>query len=117
MKTRTKILQKSSGNVFKDLGFPNSEEMLAKAALATQINAILQEQNLTQKEVAKLLSISQPNVSLLSRGILEGFSLERLIKFLNQLNQDIEIVVRKKPITAQENKKVALYGHLKVVYA
>jgi len=117
MKIKTKILQKSSGNVFKDLDFPNAEEMLAKAALATQINTILQEQNLTQKEIAKLLSISQPNVSLLSRGILEGFSLERLIKFLNQLNQDIEIVVHKKPPITQGNKKNTLYGHLTVVYA
>ncbi len=79
-------ITKSSGNVFKDLEFPNAEEMLAKANLASKINEIIKKRQLTQKEAAKILGIAQPNVSLLSRGILEDFSLERLMKFLSKFN-------------------------------
>jgi len=107
-------ITKSSGNVFKDLGFPNAEEMLAKANLASKINEIIKKRQLTQKEAAKILGIAQPNVSLLSRGILEDFSLERLMKFLSKLNQDVDIVIHTKH---RYKIKTGLYGHIRVVYA
>lgn len=107
------VFTKSTGNVFEDLEFSNSEEMLAKAKLASSINEILQSRKLTQKEIAKVLNISQPHVSLLSRGVLESFSLERLLLFLKKLHQDIDIVVHVKP-----NRKIGYkYGHIRVVYA
>jgi predicted XRE-type DNA-binding protein len=104
---------KSTGNVFEDLGFSNSEEMLAKAKLASSINEILQQKKFTQKKAAKILGIAQPNVSLLSRGILDDFSIERLMRFLNKLNQDVDIVVH----SASNDKVQHKYGHIRVVYA
>lgn len=86
-----------SGNVFTDLGFSNAGEMLAKAELARQIAGIIADRHLTQVEAARLLRTTQPKVSDLLRGRLAGFSLERLIRFLNALDRDVRIHVTAKP--------------------
>jgi predicted XRE-type DNA-binding protein len=85
-----------SGNVFADLGFPNAEEMLAKAELAQKITAIIERRRLTQARAADVLRVDQPKVSALKRGHLSGFSLERLVRFLILLGSDVEIVVRER---------------------
>lgn len=83
----------SSGNVFADLELPNPGELLAKAELARQINIIIKQRNLTQSAAAALLGIDQPKISALNTGKLTGFSLERLFKLLNTLDQIITIKV------------------------
>lgn len=87
----------SSGNVFADLGLPNPEEALAKAELAHKITVLIRERGLTQAKAAKLLGVDQPKVSALIRGRLTGFSLERLMRFLLLLGQDIKITVQASP--------------------
>jgi predicted XRE-type DNA-binding protein len=87
----------SSGNVFADLGLPNPEELLAKAELANKISVLIQERKLTQAKAAKLLGIDQPKVSMLLRGHLTGFSIERQMRFLLLLGQDIKITVQASP--------------------
>jgi predicted XRE-type DNA-binding protein len=87
----------SSGNVFADLGLPNPEEALAKAELANKIAVLIADRRLTQAKAAKLLGIDQPKVSMLLRGRLTGFSLERLMRFLLLLGQDIKITVQASP--------------------
>jgi predicted XRE-type DNA-binding protein len=83
----------SSGNVFADLGIPNPEEALAKAKIALKIESLIKRKKLTQAKAAKLLKISQPKISLLLRGYLTDFSLERLLRFLNDLGQDVVISI------------------------
>jgi predicted XRE-type DNA-binding protein len=92
-----KEFELSSGNVFADLNLPNPEEALTKAELARQINHVIKKKKLTQEQSAKLLGIDQPKVSALINGKLSGFSLERLIRFLNELGQDVTINVKTKP--------------------
>ena len=87
----------SSGNVFADLGMPNQEEALAKAELANKIIVLIRERRLTQLQAAKVLGVDQPKVSALIRGNLTGFSLERLMRFLLRLGQDIRITVQASP--------------------
>ena len=87
----------SSGNVFTDLGLPNPEEALAKAELAQKIIVLIRERGLTQVQAAKVLGVDQPKVSALLRGHLTGFSLERLMRFLLRLGQDIQITVQASP--------------------
>ncbi len=91
-----------SGNVFKDIGFPEPEEALAKAELVRQISLIIANRKLTQAEVGKILGLPQPKVSLLLRGRITGFSTDRLLRFLNVLNCDIEIRVH--PRNARRRK-------------
>jgi len=112
MKKKDKC-ETGSTNVFADLGFKNAEEMQAKAALASRIVTIVEQEKWTQQEAAKKLGLTQPKVSLLCRGRLSGFSLGKLISLLNKLNQDIDIVIKKRPVS--RNKKHSI-GHVHVLY-
>src|SRR3954452_1964788 len=87
-------VEPSSGNVFTDLSLKNPEELLAKAELVQRISDIIAERKLTQARAAKVLGIDQPKVSALLRGKLDGFSIDRLFRFLNALGKDVEISVR-----------------------
>ena len=87
----------SSGNVFADLGLPEPEEALAKAELARRIGGIIKSRRLSQARAADVLGIDQPKVSALLRGRLSGFSTDRLLRFLNALDRDVEIVIKRKP--------------------
>jgi predicted XRE-type DNA-binding protein len=86
-------IQSSSGNVFADLRLPDAEEYLAKSQLAVRILKIVRQRNLTQAAAGKLLGINQPKVSALLNGRLDGFSTDRLFRFLNALGCDVRISV------------------------
>lgn len=92
----------SLGNVFADIGIDNPDEELTKAKLVWKIEQIIKKKKLTQVAAAKIMGINQPKVSALIRRKLDGFSIERLIHFLNALGQDIDIVVRSKPSTRKQ---------------
>jgi len=68
---------------------PNAEEHLV-----FKIDAIMKERGLKQVDAAKLFGVRQPDVSKMLRGEFRQFSVERLLRFLVALNQDVEIVVR-----------------------
>jgi predicted XRE-type DNA-binding protein len=89
-------VKESSGNVFADLGLDDSAGLLAKAELVRQIAVLVARRHLTQAETAAILGTTQPKVSDLLRGRLAGFSIERIIRFLNALDRDVEIVVTPK---------------------
>jgi predicted XRE-type DNA-binding protein len=95
MKNKKRIrAEESSGNVFRDLGFPEPERELLKARLTLQIYRLIKQRGLTQTEAGKILGIKQPHVSGLMRGQSGAFSTERLMDFLIALGQDVEITVR-----------------------
>src|ERR1041384_7758206 len=85
--------EESSGNVFADIGLPNAEEHLIKAQLVLKIDASLKARKLKQVDAAKLLGVAQPDISKMLRGDFRQFSVERLMRFLVALGQDVEIVV------------------------
>jgi len=84
---------RGSGNVFADLELPDADEYLAKSKLAVQIFKIIRRRRLTQAAAGKLLGISQPKVSALLNGRLDGFSTDRLFRFLNALGCDVRITI------------------------
>lgn len=92
----TKPLEKqiSSGNVFADLGLADAKEHLIKASLVLKIGRIIGQRGLTQTAAAKALGIDQPKVSAMLAGQFRGYSVERLMRFLVALGQDVEIVVK-----------------------
>lgn len=108
-------IEVGSGNVFKDLGYGNHEERLAKAELARQINVVIKRRKLTQAKAAEVIGIPQPKVSLLSKGVVSGFSLGKLMTLLNRLDQDIDIVIREKSTVRKTHNHAV--GHLRVVCA
>jgi predicted XRE-type DNA-binding protein len=89
----TDRVQRSSGNVFADINIPNPSRYLVKAELAARIYKIVQRRRLTQSEAGKVLGINQPKVSALLSGRLDGFSSDRLFRFLNALGCDVQITV------------------------
>jgi predicted XRE-type DNA-binding protein len=94
----------SSGNVFADLGFAEPEEELTKSELAIQIRQVIQRRRLTQVAAAALMGIDQSEVSALLNGRLANFSIDRLMRLLTALGQDVEIVVRERPSTRDKGR-------------
>ena len=105
-KTRTRE-QKSSGNVFADLGLPHPEQELLKAKLCLRIYRLIKQRGLTQTEAGKILGIRQPHVSALMRNRAGTFSVGRLMDFLTALGQDVEIIVRP---TGKHQGEVSVVG-------
>ena len=95
-KTRSRggHITEGSGNIFADMGLPNSEQELIKAQLTLQIYSILKGSGMTQVEIGKILGVQQPQVSLLLRNRSGNFSVGRLMEFLTALRRDVEITVR-----------------------
>ena len=99
--------EKSSGNVFADLGIPNAEEELAKADLAIEITRQIRERGLTQTEAAMLLGTAQSKISAIRRGKLAHFTYDRLLRFLNILGCNVHIVVTPAGNSSQAGYTVA----------
>lgn len=89
-------IERGSGNVFADLGFPDAGERQTKLRLALTINQLIADRKLKQAEAARLLGINQPKVSALAHYRLDGFSVERLMTFLTALDCDVEIRVKRR---------------------
>ena len=91
----TKITHEiGSDNVFADIGLPNAGEHLVKAQLVVKIDRLMKERGLKQSAAAALFGVRQPDVSKMLRGDFRQFSVERLMRFLVALGQDVEIVVK-----------------------
>ena len=83
-----------SRNVFQDLGLPNAEEHFVKAQLVYKIDMIMKKRGLKQVQAASLFGVRQPDVSKMLHGEFRQVSVERLLRFLVALDQDVEIVVK-----------------------
>ena len=104
--TKEKEVTESSGNVFADLGLDNPDELKFKAKIAISVNSIIKHRGLKQADAAKLLGITQPQVSALKRGQLYHFSVERLFHLLNALDRDVNIVIKKKSSRSKRSAQV-----------
>jgi len=102
-------VEPSSGNIFADMGLPNADEELAKAEVSLRIEELIRELGLSQEQAARRMGISQESVSRIVRGRLYGYSLNRLLRCLKALGQDVEILIR--PASADREE-----GELSVVY-
>ena len=105
----TSITQGST-NVYADLEFPDSEQMLLKAQLAEKISQIIQRRHLTQTEAASILGIPQSKLSLILRGQFRGVSELKMLECLNRLGRDVQIIVKKASRTKPQ-------GRISVVFA
>ena len=85
--------EESSGNIFADLELEDADELYTRAALGIQVMRIIKDRGFTQKEAAKFLGLKQPEVSAIMRAKFSRFSQERLICFLNKLEQKVTIQV------------------------
>jgi predicted XRE-type DNA-binding protein len=86
--------ERSTGNVFADLGLAQPEELKTKLVLAVRLNERIKALHLKQAEIAKRLGIAQPNVSALLNYRLDNFSSEKLLEFFNALGYDVDFLIR-----------------------
>jgi predicted XRE-type DNA-binding protein len=91
-----RVIEFSSGNVFKDLNLPDAELRQARVQLAVAINRELATREWSQVQAAEVLGINQPKVSALQKYRLEGFSVERLMLFLTALGNDVAISIKRR---------------------
>ena len=87
-------LTRSSGNVFRDLGFSNSEaeHLRVRTDLMLGIEKVLKARKLKQAEAARIMGVSQPRVSDLLRGRIDLFSSDALIDMLARLGLRVRLV-------------------------
>ena len=86
--------ERSSGNVFADLGLAQPEELKTKLVPAVRLNERIKALHLKQSEIALRLGIAQPNVSALLNYRLDNFSSEKLLEFFNALGDDVDFLIR-----------------------
>jgi predicted XRE-type DNA-binding protein len=86
-------ITRGSDNIFADLGLTDADDLLAKANLALHIRHTIKSRKLTQAQAARLLGLDQPKVSSIINGRLDGFSTDRLMRFLNDLGCDVRITI------------------------
>ena len=86
-------ITRSSGNVFRDLGFgrEEAEHLAIRSELMIKIEELLQARGLTQAEAARIMRVSQPRVSDLLRGRLDLFSTDALIDMLARLGVRVRL--------------------------
>lgn len=83
----------TTGSAFHALGLPDADDLVVKSELVACIERIIRERRLTQVDAAALLGMDQPKVSAMLRGKLDRFSIERLIRALRDLGQDVRLSV------------------------
>ena len=98
----------SSGNIFKDLGFSNPDEELAKVKLASKINRLIANQGRTQKEASEFLGISRLKMASLRNGRLGKFSIDLLFSLLGKLDH-------REVITMKDELSFAAKGEREVI--
>ena len=87
-------VQRSSGNVFADLGLHDAAKLKIKTGLVMEIRKAIGALGLNQQMAAKRMGIPQPKVSGMMRGDFTNLSERKLMDCLNRLGYDIEIKVR-----------------------
>lgn len=104
--------QRSSGNVFVDIGFAPAEaaDLTAKTSLILAIKDAIGQRQLTQQAAARLCSTDQPTLSKVFRGRMESVTIDRLASWLNALGRDVEIRVKRAPPSRP-------HGRLRVIEA
>jgi len=98
-KKSDELVIRGSGNVFADIKLDHPEEVLAKAKIVDAIGDLIADRKINQQGAAKLVGLTQPQISRLMRGDTREFSYERLMRVLTALGQDVEITIRRAPRT------------------
>ena len=96
MSKRLKI-EKGSGNIFRDLGFPPGEaqNLIMRAELMIKIEQFVRKSGMTQKEAARLIGITQPRLNLLLKRKIDLFSLDALVNMVARAGMQVKLTVRK----------------------
>lgn len=97
-------ITRSSGNVFKDLGFPaeEAEHLRVRSTLMIHLQKVIEARGLRQAEAARLFGVTQPRVSNLIKGKIDLFSVDTLIDMLARAGVKVKV-----SFTRSKHRKVA----------
>ena len=88
-------IRRSTGNVFRDLGFskPEAENLKIRTDLMIRLSKVIEGRRLTQAQAATLFGVTQPRISDLVRGKIDRFSIDTLVAMLGHAGIRIQIVI------------------------
>jgi len=72
MTKRRPIVEVGSGNIFADLGLPDADDMLLNSKIVIELRRLIKQRKLTQTAAAKLVGVSQADLSRILRGQFVG---------------------------------------------
>lgn len=106
----TASIEKTSGNVYADLGYPDGQSMLIKAQLVAKIAEIIKARSLTQTAAAARLGLTQPKLSAILKGRFRSVSERRLLDCLIGLGHDVRIVISPVPKNRPQGNLTVLFS-------
>lgn len=92
------IFEVGSGNIFKDLGFPDDEavNMFARGQLALEIRDIIEKNGWSQRQAAKEMDVPQPRIAEIMKMKIDHYSVDMLLKYLDKLGRKVSFLVERK---------------------
>jgi predicted XRE-type DNA-binding protein len=95
-------MHRSSGNVFRDLGFDTqeAENLRLRSELMIHVRKVIERRHLTQSAAATLFGVTQPRISDLVRGRIDLFGLDTLVNMLAAARVRVKLVVKRSPQVA-----------------
>jgi predicted XRE-type DNA-binding protein len=91
-------IQRSSGSVFRDLGFDpeEAENLRVRSDLMIELSKLIKRRRLTQADAARLLGVTQPRISDLVRGKIDRFSVDSLIDMLGRAGMRVRFTTSRR---------------------
>lgn len=88
-------IRRSTGNVFRDLGFSKeeAENLKIRTDLMIRLSKLIKSRRLTQAQAASLFRVTQPRVSDLVRGKIDRFSIDTLVAMLGHAGVGVQVIV------------------------
>ena len=95
--TKSLGIEKGSGNVFLDIGFPpdQANNLLLRADMMIRIEDLVRRSSMTQQAAARMLGVTQPRLNQLLKRKIELFSLDALVNMLAKAGMRVELRVKK----------------------
>ena len=95
--TKSLGIEKGSGNVFLDIGFPpdQANNLLLRADMMIRIEDLVRRSGMTQQAAARMLGVTQPRLNQLLKRKIELFSLDALVNMLAKAGMRVELRVKK----------------------
>lgn len=95
-------IERGSGNVFKDIGFPDdeAESLLVRAQLMSAIHDHIKSRGLSQRQMAKVMGVQQPRIAEIMSMKFQLFSSDLLVKLLSRLGKKVSVVIEDGPRVA-----------------
>jgi len=86
-------LVRGSGNVFRDMGFPEADILQAKSMLAAKIIGVLDDKGISVRRAQELTGFAAADFSRVRQAKVQRFTIDRLMAMLVKLNADVEVSI------------------------